>query len=190
MGWVWVFVVFLFFGFVLFNAQRDTPCHVCLRERMQGKYLKGNLIQDVYFSYLISHHTILHSMTSHLEIHVISKLTCYSAPWDLYSLPSPQVQFNSVQLLSRIWLCDPMDCSTPSFPIRHQLLELTQTQVHRVSDAIQPSHSLSSLSPPPFNLSQHQGLFQWVSSSHQVAKVLEFQLPHQSFQWIFRADFL
>ena len=120
-------------------------------------------------------------MTSHLEIHVISKLTCYSAPWDLYSLPSPQVQFNSVQLLSCIWLCDPMDCSTPSFPIHHQLLELTQIQVHRVSDAIQPSHSLSSLSPPPFNLSQHQGLFQWVSSSNPVAKVLEFQLQPQPF---------
>ena len=81
-------------------------------------------------------------MTSHLEIHVISKLTCYSAPWDLYSLPSPQVQFNSVQLLSCIWLCDPMDCSTPSFPIHHQLLELTQTHVHQVGDAIQPSYPL------------------------------------------------
>ena len=98
-------------------------------------------------------------------------------------------QFSSVIQLCPT-LCDPMDCSTPSFPIHHQLLELTQIQVHRVSDAIQPSHSLSSLSPPPFNLSQHQGLFQWVSSSHQVAKVLEFQLPHQSFQWIFRPDFL
>ena len=62
-----------------------------------------------------------------------------------------------------------MDCSTPGFPVHHELLELAQTQVHRVGDAIQPSHSLSSPSPPAFNLSQHQGLFQWVSSSHQVA---------------------
>ena len=73
-----------------------------------------------------------------------------------------------------------MDCSTPGFPVHHQLPEFTQTHVHRVSDAIQQSHPLSSLSPPAFNLSQHQGLFQWVSSSHQVAKGLELQ--HQSFQ--------
>ena len=82
------------------------------------------------------------------------------------------------------------DCSTPGFPVHHQLLELAQTHVHRGGDAIQPSHPLSSPSPPAFNLSQHQGLFQWVSSLHQVAKVLEFQLQHQSFQWIFRTDFL
>ena len=75
-------------------------------------------------------------------------------------------------------LCDPMDCSMPGFPVYHQLLEFVQTHVHWVSDAIQPSHPLSSTSPT-FNLSHHQGLFQWVSSSHQVAKVLEFQLQHQ-----------
>ena len=86
--------------------------------------------------------------------------------------------------------CDPKDCSTPGFPVHHQLLEFTQTHVHWVSDAIQPSHPLLSPSPPAFNLSQHQGLFQWVGSSHQMAKVLEFQLQHQSFQWIFRTDFL
>ena len=67
-------------------------------------------------------------------------------------------------------LCDPMDCSTPGLPVHHQLLEFTQTHVHWVSDAIQTSHPLSSPSPPTFNLSQHQGLFKWVSSSHQVAK--------------------
>ena len=78
----------------------------------------------------------------------------------------------------------------PGFPVHHQLTQLTQTHVHQVGDAIQPSHPLSSPSPPAFNLSQHQGLFQWVSSSHQVAKVLEFQLQHWSFQWIFRTDFL
>ena len=79
-------------------------------------------------------------------------------------------------------LCDPMDCSTPGFPAHHQLLEPTQTHVHRVGDGIQPSHLLSSPSPPAFNLSQNQGLFQWVSSLHQMAKVLEFHLQHQSFQ--------
>ena len=84
-----------------------------------------------------------------------------------------------------------MDCSTPGFPVYHQLPEFTQTHVCWVSDAIQPSyHPLSSPSPPAFNLSQHQGLFKHVSSLHQVAKVLEFQLQHQSFQWIFRTDFL
>ena len=79
-------------------------------------------------------------------------------------------------------LCDPMDCSTPAFLVHHQLLELAQTHIHRVSDAIQPSYPLSSPSPPAFYLSQHQDLFQGVSSSHQVAKVLELQLQHQSFQ--------
>ena len=85
-------------------------------------------------------------------------------------------------------LCDPMDCSRPGLPVHHQLLEFTQTHVHWVCDAIQPSYPLSSPSPPAFNLSQHQGLFKWVSSSHQVAKVLEFQLQHQSFQGTFRID--
>ena len=96
---------------------------------------------------------------------------------------------HSVQSLSRVQLCYPMDCSMPGLPVHHQLPEFTQTHVHWVGDAIQPSHPLSSPFPPSFNLSQHQGLFQWVNSSHQVAKILEFQLQHQSFQWIFRADF-
>ena len=87
-------------------------------------------------------------------------------------------------------VCDLMNCSMPGLPVHHQLLEFTQTRVHWVSDPIQPSHSLVSPFPPALNLSQHQGLFQWVSSSHQVAKVLEFQLQHQSFQWIFRTDLL
>ena len=78
-----------------------------------------------------------------------------------------------------------MNHSKPGLPVHYQLLESTQTHVHRVGDVIQPSHSLSSPSPG-LNVSQHQGLFQWVSSSHQVAKVLEFQLQHQSFQWTLR----
>ena len=87
------------------------------------------------------------------------------------------VQFNSATQ-SYLTLYDPMDCSTPGFPVHHQLPELAQTHVHRVSDAIQLSHPLSSPSPPAFNLSQHQGLFQGVTSLHHVAKVLEFQLQH------------
>ena len=92
------------------------------------------------------------------------------------------VQFSSVTQLCPT-LCDPMNSSTPGLPVHHQLLEPIQTHVHQVSDAIQPSHPLSSPAPPAPNPSQHQGLFKWVSSSHQVAKVLEFQLQHQSFQW-------
>ena len=99
------------------------------------------------------------------------------------------IQFSSVTQ-SCLTLCDPTDCSTPGLPVHHQLSEFTHTHVHWVSDVIQLSHPLSSPSLPAFNLSQHQGLFQWVSYSHQVAKGLEFQLPHQSFQWIFRIDLL
>ena len=89
-------------------------------------------------------------------------------------------------------ICDPMDCSTPGFPVLHYLLEFCQTHVHWVGDAIQPSHPLLPPTSPPLSLFQHQGLFQWVSSSHQVTKVLELQLQQQnkhSFQWIFRVDF-
>ena len=89
-------------------------------------------------------------------------------------------QFSSVAQ-SCPTLCDPMDCSTPGFRVYRQLPELAQTHVHRVGDAIQPSHPLSSSSVPALNISQHQGLFQWVSSSHQLAKVLEFQPQHQFF---------
>ena len=83
-----------------------------------------------------------------------------------------------------------MDLSTPDLPVLHHLPEFAQTHFRWVSDAIQPSQPLSFPSPPAFNLSQHQGLFKWVSSSHQVAKVLEFQLQHQSFQWTPRTDLL
>ena len=99
------------------------------------------------------------------------------------------VQFSSVTQ-SCPTLCDLMNCNTPGLPVHHQLPEFTQTHAHRVGDAIQPSHPLSSSSPPAPNPSQHQGIFQWVSSTHEVAKVLEFQLQHQSFQWTLRTDLL
>ena len=99
------------------------------------------------------------------------------------------VQFSSVsQSCPTLW--DPMNRSTPGLPVHHQLPEFTQTHAHRVGDAIQPSHPLSPPSPPAPNPSQHQGLFQWVNSSHEVAKVLEFQHQHQSFQWTPRTDLL
>ena len=106
--------------------------------------------------------------------------------------PSPttsSVQFSSVAQ-SCLTLCDPMNRSTPGLPVHHQLPKFTQTHVHRVSDAIQPSHPLSSPSPPAPNPSQHQSLFQWVNSSHGVAIVLEFQLQHYSFQRNPRVDLL
>ena len=118
----------------------------------------------------------------------------YKTYWMVISIRCKKIntqksQFSSVAQ-SCPTLCDPMDCSMTGFPIHHQLLELAQTHVHQVDDAIQPSHPLLSPSPPAFNLSQHQGLFKWVSSSHQVAKILEFQLQSQSFQWRSRTDFI
>ena len=98
-------------------------------------------------------------------------------------------QFTSVTQ-SCLTLWDPMNHSMPGLHAHLQLPEFTQTHVHWVSDAIQPSHPLSSPSPPALNLSQHQGLFKWVSSLHHVAKVLDFQLQHQSFQWTPRTDLL
>ena len=117
----------------------------------------------------------------HLPRMVIKKTT--------WKYSSSSVQFSSVAQ-SCLTLCDPTDCSTPGLPVRHQLPKFTQTHSHWVSDASQPSYPLSSPSPPALNLSQHQGLFKGVSSLHQVTKVLEFQLQHQSFPRIFRVDFL
>ena len=115
-------------------------------------------------------------------------LICISLFWlSLYNKPVVVV----VQSLSHVRLFwDSVDCSTPGFPVLHHLQEIAQTHVRWVSDGIQPSHLLLSPSLPAFNPSQHQSLFWWVSPSYQVAKVLLFQLQHQSFQWLFRIDFL
>ena len=112
-----------------------------------------------------------------------------SVPISILFIP---YQFSSVQFVAQSCptFCDPMNCSMPGLPVHHQLLEFTQTHVHQVRDAIQPSHPRSSPSPPTPNPSQHHGLFQWVNSSQEVAKVLEFQLQHQSFQWTPRTDLL
>ena len=120
------------------------------------------------------------------RIYMISLNLCDNLASNCY----PDVHFSYIQLLSCIWLCNPIDYSMPGFPVHLQHLELAQTHVHRVGDAILPFHPLLSSSPPAFNSSQLQCLFQWVSSLHQVAKVLEFHLQHQSFQWTFRTDFL
>ena len=103
--------------------------------------------------------------------------------------PFSSVQFSSVAQ-SCPTLCDPMNGSTPGLPVHHHLPEFTQTHVHRVCDAIQSSHPRSSPSPPGPNPPQHQRLFQWVNSSHEVAKVLESQPQHHSFQRNPRVDLL
>ena len=108
---------------------------------------------------------------------------------EVIMLLTSQMDLVVVHPLSCVRLCNPLDCSTPEFPVLHHLPELAQTHVHWV-DAIQPSHPLSPPSPPAFNLSKHQSLFQWVGCSYPVAKVLELQLQQPSFQWILRTDFL
>ena len=118
------------------------------------------------------------------------KKFCHCWKWSLKRNCLSTLTITSTVTQSCPTLCDTMDCSTPGLPVHCQLSELAQTHVHWVSDAIQPSHPLSSPSSPVFNLSQHQGFFQWVSSSHQVAKILEFQHQHQSFQWTHRTDLL
>ena len=129
----------------------------------------------------------------YIYMHTYQEYVYSTSSWFIHLLMDTWVAFiSSVQFSRSVvsYFCDPMDCSTPGLPVHHQLLEFTQSHVHWVGNAIQPSHPLLSPSPPTFNLSQHQGLFQWVSSLHQVAKVLEFQLQHQSFQWIFRTALL
>ena len=147
-------------------------------------------IQYLYFG---SHSYSLNSGTYPTSVFkklFLSLILAYSQNQYLNpSFEKGSVQFSSVAQ-SCLTLCDPMNHSTPGLPVHHQLPEFTQAHVHWVSDAIQPSHPLSSPSPPASNPSQHEGLFQWVNSSHQVAKVLEFQLQHQSFQWTHRTDFL
>ena len=135
------------------------------------------------FKHKISPLTIDCSVLCIVDVHLCMDQTSQTSR-------NASVQFGSVQSLSCLHLCNPMVCSTPGPPVHHQLLEFTQTHVHQVGNAIQPPHLLLSTSPPNFNLSQLQGLFKWVSSSHQVAKILEFQPQHQSFQWILRTDFL
>ena len=135
------------------------------------------LVHQMEIGYI---HTSLHSQIIHWRTTTWNK-------WENGQLET----FSSASFLLLLWvqfssgaqscptLCDPMNCSLPGLPVHRQLPELTQTHAHWVSDAIQPSHRLSSPFPPTLSLSQHQGLFQWVSSLHQVAKILEFQFQHQ-----------
>ena len=137
-------------------------------------------INNIHFQRLASNAIIYHFTCS---------LATYSTKKHNINNNAITVQFSSVTQLCPT-LCDSMNRSTPGLPVHHQLPEFTQTHIYQVSDAIQPSHPLLSPSPPAPNPSQHQGLFQWVNSSYEVGKVLEFQPQHQSFQWTPRTGLL
>ena len=154
------------------KTNKDCQCY--LNENSLNLTFKA-----VSFFFLVSMMISQNVPKSHHRVNI-----SWWAPFYNYS-----VQFSSVAQ-SCPTLCDPMNSSTPGLSVHHKLLEFTQTHVHQVGDAIQPSHPLWSPSPPAPNASQHQNLFQWVNSSHEVAKVLEFQLQHQSFQWTPRTDIL
>ena len=147
-------------------------------------FSKNECVSSGIHSILLLNHVSLYGCTT---IYFICWLTLTFSNREQSGYKGFVPVFSSVQFSlvaqSCPTLCDPMNRSTPGLPVHHQLPEFTQTHVHRVGNAIQPSRPLSP-SPPAPNPSQHQGLFQWVNSSREVAKVLEFQLQHQSFQWI------
>ena len=151
----------------------------------------GNVHVSVLFSQIIPP---FHSPTESKKSILYICLLCWPEYRIVITIFPNFLYMRSVKLGSVVQsfpiLCDPMNHSTPGLPVHHQLPEFTQTQVHRVNDAIQPSHPLSSPSPPAPNPSQHQRLFQWVNTSHEVAKVLEFQFQHHSLQRNPRADLL
>ena len=148
------------------SQQGSNPCCLHFRQILNHWTTKGvHVVIGYFFSFLFF---FLHWLI-----------------FNYYIKFSSVQSFSHVQLFVTVWTA----ARQASLSI-NQLPELTKIHVHRVGDAIQPSHPLLSPCPPAFNLFQHQGLFQWVSSSHQIAKILEFQLQHQSFQWIYRTDFL
>ena len=148
-----------------------------------------SFIKRLFSSFLLSSIRVVSSVYLSFLIFLLEILILACASSTLAFCTMYSVQFTSVTQ-SCPTLCNPMSHSTPGLPIHHQLPESTQTRVRWVSDAIQTFHPLSSPSPPGLNPSQHQGLFQWVNFSHEVAKVLEFQLQHQFFQWTPRTDLL
>ena len=156
-------------------------------------YLVPSILSYKFRDYLAHPRSIFHSViqffflcTCDIEIEFESscwlffliELNIYPGLYDYQIYFPPETVSDQIRSVTHscLTLCDPMNLSTPGLPVHHQLPEFTQTHVHWVSDAIQPSHPLSSPSPPAPNPSQQQSLFQWVNSSHEVAKVLEFQL--------------
>ena len=169
-----------------------------MREWLELSYPAGRIVkwENHFRKEFLSSHKIKPIFTASAAAKSLQSCPTRCDPTDsstrkstLRYLPQRNENFSSVTQ-SCPTRCDTMDCSTPGLPVQHQLPEFTQTHVHWVGDAIQPSHPLSSPSPPALNLAQHQGLFKRVSSSHQVAKVVELQLQHQSFQWTRRTDLL
>ena len=152
-----------------------------------GKLSRGHKIGEHQFSFQSKGRAMTKNAQTTIQLcsfHMLARLCSKSFKLGFSSMWTEifhMYQFRSVTQ-SCPTFCDPMDCCTPGFPILHQLVELAQTHIHQVDDAIQPSHPLSSPSSPAFNLFQHQGLFKWVRFSHQVDKVLEFHIQHQSFQ--------
>ena len=151
---------------------------MCVKLFVEGKFKKkiAKLLKKKEFSILFSTTTRKHQSFG------IQPSLCSNSHICTWLREKPHHCCSVTQSCSTLF--EPLDCSTPGFPILHHLLELVQTHVHRVCDAIQPSHPLSSPSPPAFNPSQHQALFQGVSFLHQMTKGLGLQLQHQSFQWI------
>ena len=164
----------------LFATPWTVSCQASLSVTNSQSLLKLMSINSVMPSnhLILCHPLLLPSIFP--RIRVISNESVLCIRWPKVHVIS-SLQFSSVAQPG-LTLCNPMDCSRPGLPVHHQCPELAQTHILQVNDAIQLSHPLSFPSPPAFNLSQHQGLFKWVSSLHQVAKVLEFQLQHQSFQ--------
>ena len=156
------------------GSKKENQKQCELKVTSWDRLLEGVPCFELYFSHLWAGHC--------LESGVLYRLACFvNMKWPLLLLFSRSVMSDSLQ---------PHEPQHPGLPVHHQLPEFTQIHAHRVGDAIHPSHSLSSPSPPTPSPSQHQGLFQWVNSSHEVAKVLEFQLQCQSFQWAPRTDLL
>ena len=137
---------------------------------------QNNLLKRLLFLHWYSR-LLCHRLIDHRCVHLfLGSLLCSVDLWVHFYASTKLFLITISSVQSCPTLCDPMNHSIPGLPVHHQLPEFTQTHVHRISDAIQPSHPLSSPSPPAPNPSQHQSLFQWVNSSHEVAKVLEFQL--------------
>ena len=153
--------------------------NVCNRKQKISWHATDSYIKMIWTFYWLKHYFLMQFFKLYcgsfvgIETNIAFKIWVqWKTVWVHHKY---QVQFSSANQ-SCPTLCDPMNRSTPGLPVHRQLPEFTQTHVHRVRDAIQPSHRLSSPSPPAPNPSQHQSLFQWVNSLHEVAKVLEFQL--------------
>ena len=175
-----------FTAFVLNNQSKGSSINEEYYLKIRNNHIDIYLIQLLWKSNVILHINCLNGMSHIVNCSTLQIISvCSNKNW----VGLRDTKTYTIGILPSCWpLCDPTDCSTPGF--HDQFPELAQTHVYQVCDAIQPSHPLSSPSPPAFNLAQHQELFQWVSSPHQVTKVFQLQLQHQPFQWLFSIDFL